>query len=148
MNADRVMLFLESEVIYEKASKKGRKPKDYDAESELIKKWESKSAEEQQQNDHSVSDLEEEPEDGPQWRSNQISKGVKTIEGYVSALCNLHKYQKEVMGILSQTYPRTDMLKKLLRSIRTQKHRTKQQEKEDRGKGKSSFLMSGWREHN
>ena len=44
VTSDRVLLFVETDVIYEPAGKRGRKKKGFDAEAELMNKWDARGS--------------------------------------------------------------------------------------------------------
>ena len=46
VNSDKLIHFLETEVIYEPNRKRGKKNTGYDVEAELVKKWESQADQE------------------------------------------------------------------------------------------------------
>jgi hypothetical protein len=86
-------------------------------------------------------DEDDEMDDGLEdWDPSRITRGIKVIEGYINALCSLHGYQQDVLGVVGQSYPRSPILKKFVRSIKKQKHTAKHLAKEDRGK-RTIYLM-------
>lgn len=71
------------------------------------------------------------------WDVLDIKKGIKVIEGYVTAVVNFWHHQKDIQLVKNETFPRSDLVKKLLKSARKAKTITGDRNFEDRGKGEA-----------
>ncbi len=128
-----MLAFLIQEVIFDKPKKRGRKSQvqKREQEEERQRKWEHMRI--QRENIQTVfQELD----------LTKVQVGVKTIEGFVSAICDLYTYQKEILNANFNPHPRNNQVKKLIEAAKKLNHKLKDDTFQDRLKNTASDIIS------
>ena len=128
---ERLMLFLIREVLFEPPKKRGRKSQEQkQVEDKLqVKKWTKINLNDFNSNMDEV-DL-----------STKVQVKIKTVQGYVTAICDLYQFQSHLEGN-KNALPRSNQIKKVLDSVKKLNLKVKDESFEDRLKNTSNDIIS------
>lgn len=125
------MLFLVKEILFEAPKKRGRKKEEQKRleDQKRLEKWTDQLNDEYENINFDALDL------------SKVLVKIKTIQGYVTAICELYQFQSQFEGN-SFGHPRTKQVKKLLDSVKKLNHKAKDDSFEDRLKNTAIDIIT------
>ena len=124
------MLFLMREILFEPPKKRGRKSQEQKQYQENLQldKWDKMNINEINFN---IEEMD----------ISKVQVKIKTIQGYVTAICDLYQFQTQFEGNKND-HPRNNHIKKLLESVKKLNHKTNDESFVDRLKNTANDIIS------